>query len=673
MIGELTVLKPCVVPDNDGTATLPPAGCDYLPRSEYQIIDGLPAGTTVRVSGIHRNFTCPAQGAPPAACDFFPSPACEQPGGALGGQEECAESSLDLTLQGTGTLAGWTRTVSIPVGFETHVGPRHPGEPVQSFSTDMFRLQGQLPAGDPDFELLRITGGTDFGMPSPGQTKLTNIGGGNWAVDSYFDITHRIDFIGAAGGHLGGMSGSTTGTIRMATGSGTPCNPADCNDGNACTADACDTSNGTCVHTAVSCDDGQICTTDTCIPATGACSHGPANCDDGNLCTVDSCIQALLSPACTVPDNGSGTATLPPAGCDYLSPTDVHQIISGLPAGTTIQLGAIHKDFACGGGTAGNGVCDFAPPIPGVDCDTPGGALGGEKECADSTLALIVHGTGTLAGWNRTVPLQVSFETEVGPRTPNAPTQSFDTQMTMLFGQISGDPDFDLLRITAGSGFGMSSPGHTTLTKQGTNWKVDSFFDITYRIDFVGAAGGHLGGMSGSTTATIRMQTGTGVGCVHTQAVCDDGNACTDDACNPATGGCVFSNNASTCDDGNPCTGGDVCSGGTCSGSLSAAPPEIRNGTAAADKKTFTWLPQTSATRYDVVRGSTGAFPVGPGGGDEVCFDNLDGPTVVDAVIPGAGGGFFYLSRGENSCGNGTWGTQGFHGAPGAVRTTTCP
>jgi hypothetical protein len=159
------------------------------------------------------------------------------------------------------------------------------------------------------------------------------------------------------------------------------------------------------------------------------------------------------------------------------------------------------------------------------------------------------------------------------------------------------------------------------------------------------------------------MQTGTGVGCVHTQAVCDDGNACTDDACNPATGGCVFSNNASTCDDGNPCTGGDVCSGGTCSGSLSAAPPEIRNGTAAADKKTFTWLPQTSATRYDVVRGSTGAFPVGPGGGDEVCFDNLDGPTVVDAAIPGAGGGFFYLSRGENGCGNGTWGTQGFHGA----------
>ena len=78
-----------------------------------------------------------------------------------------------------------------------------------------------------------------------------------------------------------------------------------------------------------------------------------------------------------------------------------------------------------------------------------------------------------------------------------------------LQGQITGDPDFDLLRITAGSGFGLPSPGHTTLTRQGppgSGWAVDSFFDISYRIDFVGAAGSpRIGGMSGSTTGTIRM------------------------------------------------------------------------------------------------------------------------------------------------------------------------
>jgi hypothetical protein len=78
-----------------------------------------------------------------------------------------------------------------------------------------------------------------------------------------------------------------------------------------------------------------------------------------------------------------------------------------------------------------------------------------------------------------------------------------------LQGQITGDPDFDLLRVTAGSAFGLPSPGHTTLTQlPGGNWNVDSFFDITYRIDFIGRAGGPLGGMSGSTTGTIRMQAG---------------------------------------------------------------------------------------------------------------------------------------------------------------------
>jgi hypothetical protein len=75
--------------------------------------------------------------------------------------------------------------------------------------------------------------------------------------------------------------------------------------------------------------------------------------------------------------------------------------------------------------------------------------------------------------------------------------------------------------------------------------------------------GGHLGGMSGSTTGTIRMQVGQGVGCTHTPVVCDDGNPCTDDACDPVVG-CVFTpDNTNTCSDGNACTN-DVCQGGAC-------------------------------------------------------------------------------------------------------------
>ncbi|MFQ5479240.1 MAG: hypothetical protein ACE5E4_11560, partial [Candidatus Binatia bacterium] len=46
---------------------------------------------------------------------------------------------------------------------------------------------------------------------------------------------------------------------------------------------------------------------------------------------------------------------------------------------------------------------------------------------------------------------------------------------------------------------------------------------------------------------------------------CNDGNPCTDDSCNPASG-CASVANAAPCDDGNPCTAGDVCAAGVCAG-----------------------------------------------------------------------------------------------------------
>lgn len=108
------------------------------------------------------------------------------------------------------------RTVQLsPMSGEIHTTPRTPGDPVQSFDTDMFRLQGQLPPGDPDFDLLRITAGSGFGLPSPGHTTLTQLPDGNWNVDSFFDITYRIDFVGRPGGSLEGQSGSITGTVRL--------------------------------------------------------------------------------------------------------------------------------------------------------------------------------------------------------------------------------------------------------------------------------------------------------------------------------------------------------------------------------------------------------------------------------------------------------------------------
>jgi hypothetical protein len=44
---------------------------------------------------------------------------------------------------------------------------------------------------------------------------------------------------------------------------------------------------------------------------------------------------------------------------------------------------------------------------------------------------------------------------------------------------------------------------------------------------------------------------------------CDDGNACTDDGCDPGTG-CAHAPTAGLCEDGDPCTTGDKCLNGSC-------------------------------------------------------------------------------------------------------------
>ena len=76
------------------------------------------------------------------------------------------------------------------------------------------------------------------------------------------------------------------------------------------------------------------------------------------LVIAASFLLAMLPPAapaapCVVLEGPPGTVTLPPIGCDYLSPTEVHVIVDGLPPATTIELAPIHKDFICDPGYGG--------------------------------------------------------------------------------------------------------------------------------------------------------------------------------------------------------------------------------------------------------------------------------------------------------------------------------
>jgi hypothetical protein len=161
------------------------------------------------------------------------------------------------------------------------------------------------------------------------------------------------------------------------------------------------------------------------------------------------------------------------------------QVVNGLPQGSTLQLASTLKSFA------------------GLT-QVPGGTLGGNKE--NWTAVLLIQFTGTGASYLHSLTLPISAgESHSAPRIPFNPVQSFNTVLYSLQGQATTDPDFDLLRVTAGTGFGLPSPGHTVFTQVAGAWAVDSLFDITYRVDFIGSATGPFAGMSGSTTGTYRF------------------------------------------------------------------------------------------------------------------------------------------------------------------------
>jgi hypothetical protein len=193
------------------------------------------------------------------------------------------------------------------------------------------------------------------------------------------------------------------------------------------------------------------------------------------------------------------------------------QIVNGLPPASTIDIAAVLK-----------GPLSYE--------EIPGGSLGGTQAAGGGTsLVWNMTGTGLLSSYNRVMnfplfnlpvtfaaspPLdtQAGIEVHAAPRTPGDTCQCFDTELVGLFGLLTNptanDPDFDFLRVQAGSTYGYPSPGHTDLLQNGTFWEVDSYFDVTYRIDFIGKPGGPLGGMSGSSVGTVRFSLGDPITCI---------------------------------------------------------------------------------------------------------------------------------------------------------------
>lgn len=102
-----------------------------------------------------------------------------------------------------------------------------------------------------------------------------------------------------------------------------------------------------------------------------------------------------------------------------------------------------------------------------------------------------------------------------------------------------------------------------------------------------------------------------------------------------------------------------------------ALPGEVRN-VAFETAEQLRWSAAApsagTGTAYQVLRGDLVEFPVGSGG--EICLDPGMETSLREEFEPAAGAGRFYLIRGTNECGAGSWGFE----SSGAERTSAiCP
>ena len=444
---------------------------------------------------------------------------------------------------------------------------------------------------------------------------------------------------------------------------------------NTCTVnDHC--SAGSCVSDARDCNDHSVCTADSCDPTrTTPCINDSSQlgdlCNDGNDCTFDTCDPVAF---CVFPPRPSGTTCN-----DFLNCT-TNDKCDG--AGTCAGHSVCDDGLPCTDDVADEAnacACTHDISFPGTFCDDANVCTTGTT--CDGTGGTVASCTGGTPALN------------CNDNNPCTDDSCDAIQGCVHTNNTAACSDGNACTVGDTCGGGTCNSGAAAICNDNNVCTTDScapatgcvFTNNTIACDDNSActAGDTCGGGSCQGTAIVCSDGNAcngvetcnpATGCVAgTPLVCNDNNVCTTDSCIPASG-CAFTNNTNVCDDGEDCTVNDVCSGGVCAGTSAPVPAETQNVNVAANKTTYSWSATPFARRYDVVRGSTGALPVGPGGADEVCFDNLTVPTLTDAAVPAVGSGFWYLSRAENACGTGTYGTQGVHGVPGAPRATaTCP
>ncbi len=401
-----------------------------------------------------------------------------------------------------------------------------------------------------------------------------------------------------------------------------------CTDGDQCTTnDQCKA--GACSGAGKTCNDENPCTNDLCNPDTGKCEANPnsALCDDGNLCTLnDQCANGACTgqtnPACQCEvdadcakfddaDLCNGTLACTDKQCVVKEGSEV-----GCTAGTDpcSSTACDPADGKCKETPAGDGsACDDGDKCTKSDRCAAGKCTGKALTCDDKnpcTDDSCDSATGCTTAANTgacddgdlcTTDDACKQGTCTGATNPACQCTTAADCATFEDGDLCNGTlvcnnskcEVDTATVVDCSADAAAAPACQTVVCEPTNGKCET----RPALDGGSCDDGSLCSSSDVCDAGA---------CKGTAVVCNDGNACTDDTCDPAAG-CKTAFNTASCDDGSACTSNDKCSGGECAGSgdcacettadcASAEDGNLCNGTLACVNKLCKLVPSTVVT-----------------------------------------------------------------------------
>ena len=298
-----------------------------------------------------------------------------------------------------------------------------------------------------------------------------------------------------------------------------------CDDDNQCTADFCQGEAG-CLSeplTGDQCDDGDACTAaDAC--QNGVCGGEPVVCVDDNPCTDDSCDSAL---GCLNEPN-----QLP---CDDEDPCTVNDTCSEAQCVGFAVPCECEEDEDCEG-LDDNDLCNGT-----LFCDT----VAFPQSCALDAATVIE------------CPSPEGLGAEC--LSPACHPMSGDCSLVPA-NQGGACSDGNACTVGEECDEGACAGGIAANCNDGNGCTTDSC------VPDVGCLHEPNSEPCDDENVCTVGDLCSGAECVSGEALlCDDGNPCTDDACDPAVG-CTHENNLADCTDNNSCTIGDHCDAGQCVG-----------------------------------------------------------------------------------------------------------